>query len=314
MKPLSGIDMDLLLALDALLVEQNITRAALSLGISQPAMSARLARLRETFDDRLFIPAPSGRGVLPTPRAQALQPILQSLLRGISALLEPMVFDPATSQRTFVVALHENPALMLGPELLNRVREQAPLARLRFVLPDPNSLSRQMEDGEIDVYIGISDVADANWIGRKLFTDDFTTAQRKAHPRGRGNLDLLTFCAAPHLVVSAEGDPFMGLVDRALAKIDRSRQVVMSTQSYAMAPPIVAGTDLLCTLPRRLLQRFATILDMFEPPLELPSISISAYWHPRNHEDAANAWFRAQIFQAVGIEEVTSVTIGQGRT
>nr|WP_288497542.1 LysR family transcriptional regulator [uncultured Pseudomonas sp.] len=133
MKLPSGIDMDLLLTLDALLDEQNITHAALRLGISQPAMSARLTRLRRVFGERLFIAAPNGRGVLPTPRALALRLTLQQVLNGMSALLEPVVFDPATSQRIFVVALHENPALMVGADLFNRIREQAPLARLRFV-------------------------------------------------------------------------------------------------------------------------------------------------------------------------------------
>ncbi|MGP0175244.1 LysR family transcriptional regulator [Pseudomonas sp. NCHU5208] len=301
MKLPSGIDMDLLLTLDALLDEQNITHAALRLGISQPAMSARLARLRRVFGERLFIAAPAGRGVLPTPRALALRPTLRQVLSGMSALLEPVVFDPATSQRAFVVALHENPALMLGAELFNRIREQAPMARLRFVLPDPDTLFLQMEEGEIDLFIGIGEAINQGWVGRQLFSDYFVTAQRKGHPRGQRELDLAAFCSLPHLLVSSAGDPFSGIVDRALTKLGSSRQVVMSTQSYAMAPPLVAGTDLLCTLPRRLLQQFSTSLDLFEPPIVLPSLSLNAYWHPRNHEDAASIWLREQILSVAGV-------------
>lgn len=297
----SGIDMDLLLTLDALLDEQNITHAALRLGISQPAMSARLARLRRIFGERLFISAPTGRGVLPTPRALALRPTLQQILNGMSALLEPEVFDPATSRRTFVVALHENPALMLGADLFNRIREKAPLARLRFARPDPDTLPRQMEQGEVDLFIGIGESANETWVGRQLFTDHFATAQRKEHPRGQDELDLQAFCYAPHLLVSSAGDPFVGIVDRVLAKLGSSRQVVMSTQSYAMAPALVAGTDLLCTLPRRLLRQFATSLDLFEPPIDLPSLSLNIYWHPRNHEDVASIWLREQVLQVAGV-------------
>jgi len=302
MKLPPGIDADLLLTLDALLAEQNITHAALRLGISQPAMSARLTRLRRVFGERLFIAAPNGRGVLPTPRALALRPVLKQVLRGMSELLEPSVFDPAQSQRTFVLAMHENPTLMLGANLLNRIHDLAPHARLRFAFPDPDHLFEQMEQGEVDLFIGMGAAAHAGWIKRPLFTDDFVTAQRKDHPRGCHELGLSAFCSTPHLLVSSTGDPFAGVVDRALAKLGHSRQVVMSSQSYAIAPSLVAGTDLLCTLPRRLLMQFSATLDIFSPPLPLPAITLDAYWHPRNHQDAASVWLREQVFWAAGID------------
>ncbi|WP_066098189.1 LysR family transcriptional regulator [Xanthomonas massiliensis] len=295
-----GLDMDLLLTLQALLAERNITHAAQRLGLSQPAMSARLARLRKVFGERLFVAAPHGRGVLPTPRALALQPALREVLDGLAALLTPTSFDPRSSQRTFVVALHENPALMLGADLLNRVRALAPQVRIRFVLPDRARLHGQMEQGEVDVFVGLGESAEQGWVGRRLFSDDFLTAQRKGHPRGTGKLGLPAFCAAAHLVVSSSGDPFAGLVDAALEQLGRRRQVVMSTESYALAPALVANTNLLCTLPRRLLQRFDAALDLFVPPLKLPEVTISAYWHPRTRDDAASAWFREQVFLAAG--------------
>ncbi len=124
--PSSDMDMDLILTLDALLRDQNITHAAARLGISQPAMSARLARLRVLFDEPLFIPSPHGRGVLPTPRAEALRPQVATVLQGISAMLEPTTFNAQNSNRTFVIALHENPALMLGAELQNQISNAAP--------------------------------------------------------------------------------------------------------------------------------------------------------------------------------------------
>lgn len=105
------MDIALLLTLDALLQDRNITHAAARLGISQPALSARLARLRTLFGEPLFIPSPHGRGVLPTPRAEALKPQVANVLRGISAMFAPTAFDAQTSSRTFVIALHENPAL-----------------------------------------------------------------------------------------------------------------------------------------------------------------------------------------------------------
>lgn len=151
MTPVAEMDIDLILTLDALLQDQNITHAAARLGISQPAMSARLARLRSLFGEPLFIPSPHGRGVLPTPRAEALRPQVMTVLRGINAMFAPTTFDAQTSQRTFVIALHENPALMLGAELLNQFRAHAPGIRLRFALPEMATLPQQLEKGDVDV-------------------------------------------------------------------------------------------------------------------------------------------------------------------
>ncbi len=300
MTPISDLDIDLILTLDALLQDRNITHAAARLGVSQPAMSARLARLRALFGEPLFIPSPHGRGVLPTPRAEALRPQVAGVLRGIAAMLEPSTFSAQSSTRTFVIALHENPALMLGAELLNQLGREAPGVRLRFALPEMAKLPGQLESGDVDVYIGVNAGAHEGWIRRTLFEDEFATAQRKAHPRGTGPLDIAGYCALSHLVVSSEGDPFSGFVDQNLAGLGYQRNVVMSTQSYAMAPPIVAGTDLLCTLPRRMLQRFARTLDIFPPPLPLQPIAIGMYWHPKNSQDPANAWLREQLLQATG--------------
>nr|WP_246859763.1 LysR substrate-binding domain-containing protein [Dickeya oryzae] len=159
-----------------------------------------------------------------------------------------------------------------------------------------------MESGDIDIYIGVNAGAHYAWIRRKLFDDEFATAQRKEHPRGTAPLDLKSYCALPHLVVSSEGDPLTGFVDQTLAGLGYQRSVVMSTQSYAMAPPIVAGTDLLCTLPRRMLQRFGQALDIFAPPVPLQPIVISMYWHPKNSHDPANVWLRAQLLYAAGLQ------------
>ncbi|HCM9224409.1 LysR family transcriptional regulator [Enterobacter bugandensis] len=300
MSRISDMDIDLLLALDALLKERNITHAATRLGISQPALSARLARLRTLFGEPLFIPSPHGRGVLPTPRAEALRPQVEIVLRGIRAMFAPTTFEAQTSSRTFVIALHENPALMLGTALLNQVSTDAPGIRLRFALPEMVDLPQQLENGDVDIYIGVSAGAHDGWVRRKLLEDAFATAQRKAHPRGTGPLDLESYCALSHLVVSSAGDPFTGFVDQTLAGLGYQRHVAMSTQSYAMAPALVASTDLVCTLPERMLKQFASTLDIFPPPLPLQPITINMYWHPKNSQDPANAWLRGQLLRAAG--------------
>lgn len=119
-------------------------------------MSARLARLRVLFGEPLFVPSPHGRGVLPTPRAEALRPQVATVLQGISAMLEPSTFNAQDSNRTFVIALHENPALMLGAELQNQISSAAPCIRLRFALPETQLLPAQMENGDVDIYVGVN--------------------------------------------------------------------------------------------------------------------------------------------------------------
>lgn len=301
--PLEGMDIDLLLALDALLKDRNVTHAAVRLGISQPALSARLTRLRGLLGDRLFVPAPNGRGVVPTPRAEALTSLVADVLRQIAAIMEPATFDPTNSNRVFTLALHENPAIMLGPGLARRVRAAAPGVRLRLATPDRKQIPILLERGDVDILVGGAADAENGWIGRSLFDDDFATAQRKAHPRGTGPMDLEEFCSHAHLLVSSTGDPFAGVIDRALDAIGRTRFVALSVESYAVAPTIIAGSDLLCTLPARMLRRFDAALDLFQPPVSLKPVAINAYWHPRHQEDTGHRWLREQLFEAAGAVE-----------
>lgn len=297
---LPRLDANLILTLNALLTDLNVTRAAQRLGVQQSALSARLARLREIFDDPLFVPAPNGRGVLATPRALALQPALEKVLELLDDMVRPAHdFDPARTRRTFTLAVYEIPAVMLAPDLVPRIAKAAPWARLALIAP-PNAevLAERLERGEVDVCIGGRDLAQSAWLSRTLFEQRFVTAQRKGHPRGSGPLDLTAFCAAEHLVVSADGGGFFGSVDAALAALGHERRVALSIQHYALAPTIVASSDYLCTLPSRFLRRFEDLLDLFEPPLPLDAAELIAYWHPRVQEDPAHRWFREQLFAA----------------
>lgn len=294
------IDIELLEALEALQAELNVTRAAERLGLTQPAMSARLTRLRELLGDRLFIPSPSGRGVVATPRALALAPVVSRVLDEVAAMAEPTAFDPATSRRSFTVALHENPAVMLSPDLVPRLQLAAPQVRLALAFPDKDRMPALLEAGEVDLFVGVRGHGDKAWLSRTLLEDAFATAQRKGHPRGHGALDLDAYCEAVHLLVSSEGDRFSGLVDEALAGLGRRRRVGVSIESYAVAPVLVASSDLLCTLPRRFLQRYADTLDILAPPLPLPPVEITAYWHPRLQDEPGHQWLRAQLFAAAG--------------
>lgn len=301
-----GLDINLLLTFDALLDSHNVTQAARRLGITQPALSGRLGRLRALFDDRLFVPGASGRGVVPTSRALELKPLVQEVVERLRALTTPAkAFDAAKSARTFVIAAYENPGAMLAPALVPRVRSLAPAIRLAFVLPKPAQIVSELESGKVDLFVGVGAsraharrVEGGLLISRTLFKDDFLTAQRRGHPRGTGPLTLQGFCELDHLLVSNEGGGFSGLVDEALAREGGERHVAVSVQSYVLAPLVLAASDLVCTLPRRLLERFAGAVDVVPPPLELGHLELVAYWHERGHNDPGHQWLRQQVFAA----------------
>lgn len=297
--PVAEMDTALLLTLDALLRELNVTHAASRLGITQPALSGRLTRLRQLLGDPLLIPAASGRGMVATPHAEALRPELARLidrLRAFSSVAQ--VFDPATSERTFRIAATDNPAAILAPDLIPSVKAAAPGIRLAFVLPDKARIAADLEEGNADLFIGAAEDVAGGLIGRTLFEEAFVTAQRKGHPRGAGPLALDEFCALDHLLISTSGGSFSGMIDDALSKLGRVRTVSVSIQSYALAPLVLQASDCVCTLPRRFLARFTNALDLFEPPLALGRFKINAFWHPRMSGDPAHAWLREQVFQA----------------
>lgn len=291
------LDIGLLRAFEVLFAQRNVTRAAEQLGIGQPALSARLARLRALFGDTLFTPSSSGRGVVPTARANHLDPLIRDLITRLARLAEPLEFDPATSERTFRLALYENPAVMLIPDLVRRLQSTGPNIRIAVVAPDPERMSEDMEDGSIDMFVG-SGKASSLWLSKTLFEEQFVVAQRAGHPRGRGPLTLDEYCALDHILISAEGGGFSGLVDDTLAMANRRRSVTVSVQTYALAPLVVANSDCLCTLPHRFLAKYAAAIEIMEPPFALDAVGLTAFWHPRHQEDEGHAWLRGQLFAA----------------
>jgi DNA-binding transcriptional LysR family regulator len=299
---LGELDMALLATFETMLVERNVSRAAERLGITQPALSTRIGRLRGIFDDQLFVPV-AGRGMTPTPRAIALSGRLSELLVSLRDFVGPApAFDPVASERIFVLAAYDNPAAMLGPELVPAIKHAAPNVRLAFVLPDYENMATVLERGEVDLFIGVIKTRVPDLISRSLFNEEWMTAQRRGHPRGTGPLTMDEFCTADHLLISAEGAEFKGMVDDALGKLGRKRRVSVSIQSYALAPLILAGSDCLCTLPRRFLRRFEGALDLFTPPLDLGNFHLQMLWHPRMQDDAPHRWLREQVFSAVAAQ------------
>lgn len=293
---ISDFDVGLLVTLEALLAEKNVTHAAARLNITQSALSARLTRLRQLLNDPLFIPAASGRGMVATPHASALEPELARLLERFNDFVNTAhSFDPATTKRIFRIAATDNPAAILAPDLIPALQAKAPFAKIAFTLPNKVRLAEHLEKGDVDLFVGAAEDAAEELIGQTLFQEEFVTAQRRGHPRGNKPLTMEEFCDADHLLISTSGGHFAGMIDDALAEMGRERRVSVSIQSYGLAPLVLANTDCICTLPKRFLERFEDTLDLFPPPLPISTFSMNLFWHPRVRTDPAHMWFRKLV-------------------
>lgn len=305
------LDLNLLRVFDEVMAARNITRAAETLAMTQPAVSNALRRLREALDDDLV--TRSGYGITPTPRALALWPSVREALSSLQASIAPDAFDPVTSRQNFVLAMADATAALLIPPLVRFVERTAPNVSLR-VLPlttrDPRPL---LQAGEVDLAVGYfpAAVADINlqtmqsgtpdsFSHAQLYSGEYVCVMRRGHPLAadleRVPLTLDAYCAAHHLLVSFSGRPF-GFIDEALAAINRSRRVVLTVNQFFTAGRVVAGSDLLTVLPRHFLSSTGMEDDIavVDLPFEVPLVRVDMVWHRRMQSQAAQQWLRSAV-------------------
>ena len=292
-------DLPLLISLDVLLTELNVTRAAERLGISQSAMSGHLARLRRQFDDPLLVPSENGRGMAPTERALVLRPRLAEALAQLrDAVATEPLFDPSASRRTFTVAANDNVFAILGLDVMAEVMAQHnPQLRMGVVPSADDQLVERMARGEVDLFLGDVGKVPPTLKVRFLMSDHFLLAQRRGHPRGLQPPTLDEYCSLQHVIVSPRAD-FRGPVDELLEGLSRTRRVVATVPSYNQAVLALSQTDGVSTLPHRLLQRHAGLVDPLPLPFEVPPFQIAMAWHPRAQGDPALAWLRQRFVEA----------------
>ena len=300
MANISGIDMNLVLALDALLREASVTRAAQRMGLSQPAMSHALGRLRELLGDSLLVRV--GRDMVLTERAEALADDVARTVEQLNALFAGRAaFDPARSEHVFRLAATDYVQLVLLPALDALLRAEAPGVQLVVRTLDPETGLAALRAGDIDMVAGLlAEAAPPDVYRTLLFEDRFVGLARKKHPRVRRNMGLKTFAALPHILVAPRGTAG-GVVDRALAQHGLRRQVRLLVPQFLIAPHIVATSDHVVVLAERVARHFTRILPLrvFEPPVALPPMRIHAFWHGRMHEQPAHAWLRNAIRRAL---------------
>lgn len=317
-------DLSLLYALDALLQEGSVSRAARRIGLSTPAMSHALARAREQLADPILVR--SGRGMVPTPRAEALRDRVHTLVGEVRQVLLPeRPFVAAELSRGFGVLASDYVLTVLGPAVDRALRKEAPAACLRFVPNSPDDPA-MLRDGTADLAVGIYGDLPQEMRGRQLLTDRFVCVVRKDHPEVGRRLSLQQYVRLAHIQVAPRGKPG-GYVDDVLAERGLVRKVARAVPYFVTALQLVAHTDYVLTISERIAKRLAPGLglEIFEAPLPLRPYALSLVWHPRLDGDAAHRFLR-EVFVRAAAEaagerhagartrlDVTDPTSGQAR-
>lgn len=293
---IAGIDLNLLTSLDALLEEKNVTRAARRLGVSQPAASHALRRLRELLGDPLLVRTTTG--MTATPRALELRGMVRTAIDAAEAVLRPAPsFDPATAQRTFSVVMVDQAAYQLLPTLVERLAREAPGIRLD-VRPSPAGRFVDVLADDLDLTIGVFLDAPAGVRDEPLWHEEFVCVIRRGCAAARGPFDLDRLVSLPHLLVSPRGLPGSAL-ESALARHGRTRRVGLTVPHFLVAPHVVASTELVWTAPRGLARAFAdqVPLAIRDPPIPLAGFTLTMRWHQRLDGDPGLAWLRSMFHE-----------------
>jgi DNA-binding transcriptional LysR family regulator len=288
-----AIDLNLLVAFDAVMQERSVTRAGARLGLSQPAMSHALGRLRHMLKDKLFIRTPAG--MVPTPRAEVLAGPLRRALSEMQDALEPEAFAPATADRPFTLALNNYAALILAPALAAATRVAAPSVPLDLRPSGTLDIAARLDRGELDLAIGSLAAPGERFACQPLLDDGFALVMRQGHPAARGRLSPAAFAALPHLEISSS-DEDTGFVERWLGANGLTRRIALRAP-YLSAAQILAGSDLVATLSRRIAQHFiaTAVLQLRPLPCQSPVVGTAMLWHRRFDNQPAHRWLRGLV-------------------
>ncbi len=307
-----SLDLNLLRVFDEVMVERSLTRAGLRLSMTQPAVSNALRRLRDTLGDELF--RRNGFGVEPTPYAQTIWPTVRDALQQLKDTLTPSTFDPATSERTFVLTMADITANMLMPALMRELDTQAPRIHIRvkpLIDRDPRAA---LLSGDVEMAIGhfpgVMAEISANHLQepttrfshQRLYESRYVVAMRRDHPLAGRPIDLEEYCAAQHLLVNFSGRA-QGYVDQALANLGLERRVILTLNQFASAARVVAHTNMVTTLPVHFVAAsgMAGSLWTSELPLPVPPVLVDALWCQALDTQPAHQWLRAAVARAAAL-------------
>jgi DNA-binding transcriptional LysR family regulator len=292
------VDLNLLVTLEALLAERNVTKAAARLHLSQPAVSAQLSRLRDVFDDPLLVPA--RRGMTPTVKAlELLGPLRQALDQLRDTLQTHRDFSPPKARLTVNVACTDYVQAAVVMPLTLALRQRAPGVRVAVRHWHPAGLEQQLAGGEVDLAITTPDPRQPQLRTHHLLDETYVLIGRGDHPRLKCGLTIEEFVELEHVIVSPSGGGFTTPIDDALATLGHRRNVVMSAASFLFVPEIVSMSDLVALVPRRLLRPRSDRLTLVDIPWLAEKFNVSLIWHERSHGHAGHRWIRELIIELV---------------
>ena len=292
-----AVDLNLLVVFDAMARHRSVNRTAEAIGLSQPATSAALARLRAQFDDALFVRA--GAQMEPTPRALELAPAVRRVVEAIqSEILQPAGFDPATAQRSFTILTPDIGEVAFLPGVLRRLRQEAPHVKLQAVAKPRAAAGSALEAGEADLAVGFfPDLQKAGYFQQALFKTSYACITCARNEAVGSRLTLKQYLAARHVVVRPDGREH--LLDRFLEDKGWQRHVTLELSHFMSLLSLLPGTDLVATVP----DDIATVVGRHAPlkritlPFRPPQIQVQQFWHRRMQDDAANRWLRGLFYE-----------------
>jgi len=284
-------DLNLFQVFDTIYTERNLTHAARSLSITQPAVSNALARLRKLFDDELFVR--TARGMMPTPVAESIaQNVSEALALLSSSILDREGFDAQVSERTYQFSMSDLAEAVVLPRLIPYLKKAGPGISLQSYYVKRHELLRQLTRGEVDFAVDVPLVEDPQLCHQSLIRDDYVCVVRKDHPVLAHELTLERFLSLRHIQLSSRRKG-LGQIDLALLKMDAERVIRLRVQHYRVAVSIVATTDLALCLPRFL--AVGEGLALLELPFPVPQLDYHLYWHRHSDSDSSHRWMREAI-------------------
>lgn len=289
-----NLDLNLLVTLEALLTERNATKAAARLGLSQPAVSAQLNRLRDVFEDPLLVPA--RRGMTPTAKAlELLDPLREALDRVRNTLQTHRDFVPERAELTVTLACTDYIQAAVIVPLVRALQQRAPGVRVAIRHWDPAVMERQLASGEVDLAVTTPEPSQKHLRIRHLFDETYVLIGRRNHPRLKPRMTIEEFATIGQVIVSPSGGHFATPVDDALATRGLRRNVVVSAASFLFVPEIVSTSDLVALVPRRLIRNQIDRFRLIDIPRIAEPFDVSLIWHERSHGHEGHRWIRDLI-------------------